>query len=112
MDVSTAFDGAGWVGCPADTYMNGLYKSDGNALWNIETMNCCGDPGATLTNCEDHDISVSFDIAGTVECPGTKVMTGMYRSGGLNQLRNIETLRCCEYMPAPPPSPPLPPSPP
>merc|ERR1712185_747217 len=82
-DVSTAFDGAGWVGCPADTYMNGLYKSDGNALWNIETMNCCGDPGATLTNCEDHDISVSFDIAGTVECPGTKVMTGMYRSGGL-----------------------------
>jgi hypothetical protein len=105
-DISGSFDSAGWALCPSGTYMNGLYRSNGIDLYNIETMHCCSEPGATTSNCVDYSIGSAFDHAGTVECPGDKVMQGMYRSSG-SRLYNLETLKCCEYKV---PSPSLPPA--
>ena len=93
VDISSSFDTEGWAECPANTYMNGLERSGGNSLYNVESMRCCGDATTTLTNCENYRIWSSFDGAGTVTCPGNKVMTGMYRTSG-NALSNIEELKC------------------
>lgn len=103
-DITGKFDSAGWVHCPDDRYMGGLERSGSvgvdNGLGFIEKMRCCKDDGMTTTNCAAHDVGGSFDHAGTVQCPGNKVMTGMYRSGSSvhDKLYHIEQIQCCDVV--------------
>ena len=40
-DVSTSFDDVGWSNCRDDYFMVGIYKSDCQALYCLETFKCC-----------------------------------------------------------------------
>ena len=100
VDISSSFDREGWAECPDDKYLAGLYRSESGriGLGYLEKVNCCGDPGLTLTGCTEYSIRSEFDHAGTVKCPGNQVIKGFYRSGnsGTDPISYIETLRCCD----------------
>ena len=40
-DVSTSFDNEGWSNCRDDYFMVGIYKSNCQALYCLETFKCC-----------------------------------------------------------------------
>ena len=105
LDIEQSFNDAGWALCPYGRYMSGLYRGGGgDTLDNLDAVSCCGATDAldrAWGECVDVDISVTFDSAGTVECPSGTVLTGMERShaGNGGDLYHIERLRCCEILP-------------
>ena len=102
-----------WAMCPKGTYLQGLYKSEGKFLGNIETGKCCQPEGHDnhWGDCYDEDVSESFDKKGWSNCKDGYHMAGFYR-GGCDKLYCIEKFKCCKMLrggesspPSPPPSP-------
>lgn len=71
-----------------------------NGLGHIEKMKCCRNSSPVLlNNCQDHDITVAFDSAGSIRCPNDmQVMRGMYRSGNSvgNTIEHLDKIVCCD----------------
>lgn len=76
--------------------MQGLYRTSGHSLHNIELGRCCKPnnlPNSYL-RCYDHNVGSSFDNKGWSNCDGGYYLAGFYR-GGCNKLYCIERFRCC-----------------
>lgn len=122
VDIAQSFDGQSWAVCPFGRYLSGLRRDGaGEALSNLAALSCCGaasEYDRAWDECVDVNIALSFDGAGTVECPAGTALVGLQRSGAGDggRLYNVETMRCCSLQgagaSAAPPSPPPPPSPP
>ncbi|XP_028394008.1 uncharacterized protein LOC114518245 [Dendronephthya gigantea] len=92
-----------WSTCPTGHFLQGLYRSDGNNLHNIEYGKCCKPANHPYWwgDCYDHDIKISFDSKGVSKCNAEYYMTGLYR-GGCDGLSCIEKIKCCKMYPNPP----------
>ena len=88
-----------WSFCPWGYFLNGLYRTDLNNLYNIDQGNCCkpNNHSGGYGLCYDEDVTVSFKKEGWSNCskPGYYI-TGLYRGSGGNELGNIDKFRCCE----------------
>jgi len=104
-DWWTQFDGAGWGLCPKGSLMQGLYRSDCEALSCIEQAQCVapceGDvPLTTMNNgetgrCYHHSWVDSFDSKGWSRCNQGFFLAGLYRSK-TDALFGIQLAKCCE----------------
>ncbi|KAL9960492.1 hypothetical protein ACROYT_G033960 [Oculina patagonica] len=85
-----------WALCPDGYFLNGLYKTDGPNLYNIEEGQCCRPlNGDGYDGCYDEDVSISFDSSGWSDCQRTGYyMTGIYKSS-CEELNCIEKFKCC-----------------
>ena len=92
-----------WSTCSSGHFLQGLYRSDGNKLHNIEYGKCCKPANHPYWwgSCYNQDIRLSFDKKGLSKCNDGHYMTGVYR-GGCDRLRCIETIKCCKMYPSPP----------
>ncbi|KAL9952095.1 hypothetical protein ACROYT_G039302 [Oculina patagonica] len=87
-----------WALCPNGYYMEGMYRTDGSNLYNIEEAKCCRPQNHpdSYEHCYDEDVGTSFDKKGWSECKQAGYyMTGFYKSGCEN-LYCIEKFRCCK----------------
>ncbi|XP_078363428.1 uncharacterized protein LOC144647504 [Oculina patagonica] len=96
----TTLDGNNvWALCPAGYFLNGLYKTSGEKLYNIEEGQCCrpvNEPGEGYDGCYDEDVTTSFDNRGWSDCQRTGYyMTGIYKSS-CEELYCIEKFKCCK----------------
>ncbi|XP_078343981.1 uncharacterized protein LOC144629619 [Oculina patagonica] len=87
-----------WALCPGGYFLNGLRKSDGGNLHNIEEGQCCR-PQNQLEDdydeCYDEDVGTSFDNGGWSECQRAGYyMTGIYKSS-CDEIYCIEKFKCC-----------------
>ncbi|KAL9955813.1 hypothetical protein ACROYT_G037196 [Oculina patagonica] len=72
-----------WALCPDGYFLNGLYKTDGKNLYNIEEGQCCRPlNGDGYDGCYDEDVTISFDNRGTLGCGTRTVRTRVV--GGVN----------------------------
>ena len=88
-----------WCGCSGNYVMLGMFKNAGGRDLRFIDGYKCGKPphGFIGTNdCEDLDISSSFDSATTVRCRNGYFIQSFYKSSGI-WLFNIETLKCCKF---------------
>ena len=93
-----------WASCDAGGYINGIYRSDGLYLWNIEDLRCCGMAAdaqpAEWGECTELDVSATFDAPTTQTCPEGMALVAIqlstYDDGG--RLYHIERLKCCEIV--------------
>ncbi|KAL9955812.1 hypothetical protein ACROYT_G037195 [Oculina patagonica] len=85
-----------WALCPNGYFLNGLYKTDGKNLYNIEEGQCCRPlNGDGYDGCYDEDVTISFDNRGWSDCQRTGYyMTGIYKSV-CEKLYCIEKFKCC-----------------
>ncbi len=87
-----------WATCPSGYFLNGLRKSDGQNLYNIEEGQCCrpvNEPGDGYDGCYDEDVTTSFDNVGWSDCQRTGYyMTGIYKSS-CEEIYCIEKFKCC-----------------
>ena len=91
-----SFDHRGWSKCPRGYYMEGLYRTSGNSLSNIEEAHCCR-PRKQIKawgRCYDQDVSRSLDYRGWSKCRHGHYMVGLWRNN-CNELFCIEKFRCC-----------------
>ncbi|KAL9981034.1 hypothetical protein ACROYT_G009689, partial [Oculina patagonica] len=83
-------------------YLNGLRKSDGGDLHNIEEGQCCrpvNQPDNKYYDCYDEDVTMSFDNRGWNQCQREGYfMTGLYKSN-CDKIYCIEKLKCCRMKP-------------
>ena len=86
-----------WSTCPNGTYLQGIYKSGGNQLHNIEEGKCCKPKGHPdrWGQCYDQDVSSSFDHEGWSSCSEGYYMVGLYR-GNCDYIQCIDTFKCCQ----------------
>ena len=86
-----------WATCPNGTYLQGIYKSGGNLLHNIELGKCCQPKGLPdrWGQCYDQDVTISFDKEGWSSCNKSYYMVGIYR-GSCDSIFCIETFKCCQ----------------
>lgn len=85
-----------WGVCPNGYFLQGLYRTNGHSLHNIEEGRCCKPnnlPNSYL-RCYDHNVGSSFDNKGWSNCDGGYYLTGIYR-GGCDQLHCLDKFRCC-----------------
>jgi hypothetical protein len=93
-----------WASCDAGGYINGIYRSDGLYLWNIEDLRCCGmaaDAQPTeWGECTELDISATFDGPTTQTCPEGMALVAIQLSSydDAGRLYHIERLKCCEIV--------------
>ncbi len=91
-----------WALCPTGFYLNGLRKSDGGDLHNIEEGQCCrpvNQPDNKYYDCYDEDVTMSFDNKGWNQCQREGYfMTGLYKSN-CDKIYCIEKLKCCRMKP-------------
>ncbi|CAB3993688.1 Hypothetical predicted protein [Paramuricea clavata] len=88
-----------WSVCPAGYFLNGLYRTAGQNLHNIEVGKCCKPVNhpKRYEQCYDENIRFKFDRQGWSTC--TKAgfyVVGVYR--GADWLHNIDRLRCCKML--------------
>ena len=87
-----------WAVCPEGYFLNGLGKSDGQNLYNIEGGQCCrpqNQPEDSYDGCYDEDVSISFDNMGWSQCQQDGYyMTGFFK-GGCEDIYCIEKFKCC-----------------
>ncbi|XP_078359278.1 uncharacterized protein LOC144643797 [Oculina patagonica] len=86
-----------WGVCPDGYFLQGLYRTAGNNLHNIEEGRCCKPDNLpnSYPHCYDHDVSSSFNSKGWINCDDGYYLTGIYR-GGCNILHCIDKFRCCK----------------
>ena len=88
-----------WSNCPTGYFLNGLYRSAGGNVHNIEQATCCKPKTAPerygLCYKEDVWSAFDYDKTGTVSCskPGYYI-TGLFRSR-CDLLYCIEEFLCC-----------------
>ncbi|KAL9987757.1 hypothetical protein ACROYT_G002114 [Oculina patagonica] len=85
-----------WALCPGGYFLNGLYKTDGRNLYNIEEGQCCRPLNQEEDgDCYDEDVTTSFDNRGWSDCQRTGYyMTGIYKSN-CEEINCIEKFKCC-----------------
>jgi len=93
-----------WSLCPYGFFLQGLYRTKGNYLHNIEEGRCAKPASHPWRwgGCYDKDVSKSFDVAGQNDCNDGFFIAGFYR-GGCDELHCIETFKCCKMLPQPDP---------
>ena len=87
-----------WAVCPNGYFLNGLYRTDGSNLYNIEEGKCCRPQNHpnSYDGCYDEDVTHSFDNKGWSKCKRAGYyLTGIYKSG-CEHLYCIEKFRCCK----------------
>ena len=88
-----------WSTCPSGYFLNGLYRTSGNNLHNIEEGKCCkpvNHPNL-YGQCYYEDIRLRFDEAGWSVCSRNGYfVTGIYRDSYNDWLHNIDKLKCCK----------------
>ena len=88
-----------WSTCPSGYFLNGLYRTNGNNLHNIEEGWCCKPQGHPewYDGCYYEDISTRFDQKGWSNCSKLGYyVTGVHRDNYDNWLHNIDKLKCCK----------------
>ena len=89
---------AGWSYCPANSYLQGLYKGSCNYLYCLEQARCCfvaGSRGRSDCNTKGSWGS-SLDYAGWSYLDNDRFIVGLYRSGD-NYLYNLEYPNQCAW---------------
>ena len=85
-----------WSTCSSGYFLQGLYRSDGDDLHNIEYGKCCKPANHPYLwgGCYHEDIKSSFNKKGWSKCSDGYYMTGLFR-GTCNKLSCIEKIKCC-----------------
>ncbi|KAL9987750.1 hypothetical protein ACROYT_G002106 [Oculina patagonica] len=95
---STLYGNNVWALCPDGFFLNGLYKTDGQNLYNIEEGQCCrplNQQEDGYDDCYEEDVTTSFDNRGWSDCQRTGYyMTGIYKSN-CEKIYCIEIFKCC-----------------
>ena len=91
------FDAAGWANCSSTTCaMAGLTRGDSaETLVKLEGAVCVPSGGPSVS-CHDVDIASAFDSANWVICADGEYMNGLYRVSNDNNLRDVDSMRCCK----------------
>ncbi len=88
-----------WSVCPEGYFLNGLYRSSGQNLHNIEKGKCCkpANHPKSYEHCYDEYIGKKFDKKGWTTCekPGY-YFTGVKPDGKDDWLHNMEYFKCCK----------------
>ncbi|XP_028407910.1 uncharacterized protein LOC114530541 [Dendronephthya gigantea] len=88
------------LNCPSGYFLNGLHRTSGQNLSNIEKASCCRPEGHPdeCGLCYDEDVTTSFNQAGWSGCSKAEgyYITGVYHDGGEDHLNNIDKFRCCQ----------------
>ncbi|XP_046863419.1 uncharacterized protein LOC124457180, partial [Xenia sp. Carnegie-2017] len=90
-----------WGVCPYGYFINGLFRTNGQRLNNIEQGKCCKPVNHPdkYGDCYDEDISEKFNKKGWVTCKnGGYYIAGLFRSPGGEWLHNIDKLKCCKMV--------------
>ncbi|CAB4009299.1 Hypothetical predicted protein, partial [Paramuricea clavata] len=88
-----------WSFCPSGYFLNGLYRTSGHGLHNIEEGRCCrpSNHPDRYGSCYNEDVAVSFNTEGWSSCSKAGYyITGVYRGSGKDELDNIDKFRCCQ----------------
>ena len=88
-----------WSFCPSGYFLNGLYRTSGHKLHNIEEGRCCrpSNHPDRYGSCYNEDVAVSFNTEGWSSCSKAGYyITGVYRGSGKDELDNIDKFRCCQ----------------
>nr|XP_058946979.1 fibrillin-3-like [Pocillopora verrucosa] len=92
-----------WAVCPEGHFLQGLYRTWGDWLYNIEEGKCC--KPKHLPNkygqCIIKDIGASFHKKGLTGCDHGYYMAGFYK-GGCEELHCIDKVKCCQMFESPP----------
>jgi len=107
------FDAEGWAECPSGTFLRGLLRADeSNRLSAINEGECCAlvpfdseEPQQAWGDCKVVDWTISMDRAGPSRCPPDTALVGLYRAGAVDDLRDINSAKCCKILGAFPPTP-------
>ncbi|XP_046863442.1 uncharacterized protein LOC124457205 [Xenia sp. Carnegie-2017] len=99
-DWWNTFDKQGtWSYCFNGYFLNGLYRTKGKRLHNIEEGKCCKPVNHPdkYGDCYDEDIGEKFNKKGWALCKRAGYyITGLYRGPGDNWLHSIDQLKCCK----------------
>ncbi|XP_046863448.1 adhesive plaque matrix protein 2-like, partial [Xenia sp. Carnegie-2017] len=94
------FDKPGtWSVCPNGYFLNGLYRTKGQRLHNIEEGKCCKPVNHPdrYGHCYNENIIRRFNRKGWTTCRKRGYyVTGFYRDLHGNWLHNIDYLKCCK----------------
>ncbi|XP_046863970.1 uncharacterized protein LOC124457823 [Xenia sp. Carnegie-2017] len=88
-----------WSVCPRGYFLNGLYRSSGNNLHNIELGKCCKPKGHPnkYVNCYNELTRQTFDKKGWSRCKRIGYyVAGLYKDRNGDWLHNIDKLKCCK----------------
>ncbi|XP_028401393.1 fibropellin-1-like isoform X2 [Dendronephthya gigantea] len=88
-----------WSLCPEGYFLNGLYRTSGNNLHNIEEGRCCKPVNhpKNYENCYNEYIRHKFDKQGWTKCMKTGYyVVGVYRDHNKDWLHDIDYLKCCK----------------
>ena len=88
-----------WSVCPGGYFLNGLYRSSGNNLHNIELGKCCKPKGHPnkYVNCYNELTRQTFDKKGWSRCKRIGYyVAGLYKDRNGDWLHNIDKLKCCK----------------
>ncbi|XP_046858621.1 neurogenic locus notch homolog protein 2-like, partial [Xenia sp. Carnegie-2017] len=88
-----------WSVCPRGYFLNGLYRSRGNRLRNIEAGKCCKpvNPPNKYGSCHYQYVKYKLSKKGWVTCNGKKFyITGFKRDCRGSWLHDIAVFKCCE----------------
>ncbi|XP_066924753.1 uncharacterized protein [Clytia hemisphaerica] len=96
LNIWSSFDRKGWGKCKHGYYMQGIYRTNGRNLHNIEEFRCCKPKNHHVVqrSCRKQNVWHSFDRKGWSQCPGNTYMTGIWRNN-CNWLYCIEEFECC-----------------
>lgn len=98
------FRPASWASCSTGYFLNGLYRTTGHQIHNIEEGRCSKPLGSPdkYTDCYEQDVSSSFDEIGWSTCVANGYfVAGIYRDRNGDELNNISKFKCCTIVPAP-----------
>ncbi|XP_046857355.1 uncharacterized protein LOC124450758 [Xenia sp. Carnegie-2017] len=88
-----------WSVCPKGYFLNGLYRSRGNRLRNIEAGKCCkpvNHPNK-YGSCHYQYVKYNLNKKGWTTCNGKKFyITGFKRDCRGSWLHDIAVFKCCE----------------
>jgi hypothetical protein len=92
-----SFDRRGMQTCNAGYFVNGLFRTGGHKLFNIEEFKCCRGESweKTKNGCVVANWWGSFDRQGVSRCPEGKALTGLMRND-CNELYCLEEAECCD----------------
>ena len=88
-----------WSVCPEGFFLNGLYRTSGHNLHNIEEGKCCKPVThpKSYEHCYNEYIRYEFDKQGWTTCKKTGYyVAGVYRDHNKDWLHDIDYLKCCK----------------
>jgi hypothetical protein len=89
-------EGRGWAKCPDNFYLQGLYRSSGNSLYNIELGMCCNIKGATWQECRTADWTMRMRKRGWANAHTHQFVAGLRRGRG-HDLKDLDGAHSCGF---------------